>query len=52
MGWEYMLIDAGWQKHGQRWHYGRCRDITAEGSSVWLWYHSAGREKILYRHIV
>lgn len=46
MGWEYMLIDAGWQqmKNG-----GKMEDVVKyaqqKGVGVWLWYHScAGQE--------
>lgn len=45
MGWEYMLIDAGWP----RMEGGTPEDVVAyankKGVGVWLWYHSgAGRE--------
>ena len=47
MGWEYMLIDAGWQNMGNG---GTMEDVVKyaqqKGVGVWLWYHSgAGREK-------
>lgn len=46
MGWEYMLIDAGWQRMGNG---GTMEDVVKaaqqKGVGVWLWYHSgAGRE--------
>lgn len=46
MGWEYMLIDAGWQRMENG---GTMEDVVkyaqAKGVGVWLWYHSgAGRE--------
>ncbi len=47
MGWEYMLIDAGWQRMGNG---GTMEDVVRyaqqKGVGVWLWYHSgAGRDK-------
>lgn len=46
MGWEYMLIDAGWQKMENG---GTMEDVVKyaqqKGVGIWLWYHSgAGRE--------
>ena len=46
MGWEYMLIDAGWQRMGNG---GTMEDVVKyaqqKGVGVWLWYHSgAGRD--------
>lgn len=46
MGWEYILIDAGWQQMGNG---GTMEDVVKyarqKGVGVWLWYHSgAGRE--------
>lgn len=46
MGWEYMLIDAGWQNMGNG---GTMEDVVKyaqkKGVGVWLWYHSgAGRD--------
>lgn len=46
MGWEYMLIDAGWQRMANG---GTMEDVVKyaqqKGVGVWLWYHSgAGRE--------
>ena len=46
MGWEYVLIDAGWQRMGNG---GTMEDVVKyageKGVGVWLWYHSgAGRE--------
>lgn len=45
MGWEYSLIDAGWQRMENG---GTMEDVVAyarkKGVGVWLWYHSgAGR---------
>lgn len=47
MGWEYMLIDAGWQNMGNG---GTMEDVVKyaqkKNVGVWLWYHSgAGREQ-------
>lgn len=46
MGWEYVLIDAGWQRMDNG---GTMEDVVKyageKGVGVWLWYHSgAGRE--------
>lgn len=46
MGWEYILIDAGWQRMANG---GTMEDVVKyaqpKGVGVWLWYHSgAGRE--------
>ena len=46
MGWECMLIDAGWQRMGNG---GTMEDVVKyaqqKGVGVWLWYHSgAGRD--------
>ena len=46
MGWEYMLIDVGWQNMGNG---GTMEDVVKyaqkKGVGVWLWYHSgAGRD--------
>ena len=46
MGWEYTLIDAGWQRMANG---GTMEDVVAyankKGVGVWLWYHSgAGYE--------
>lgn len=46
MGWEYMLIDAGWQKMENG---GTMEDVVKyaqqKGVGIWLWYHSgAGRD--------
>lgn len=46
MGWEYMLIDASWQRMGNG---GTMEDVVKyaqpKGVGVWLWYHSgAGHE--------
>jgi len=46
MGWEYILIDAGWQRMANG---GTMEDVVKyaqpKGIGVWLWYHSgAGRE--------
>lgn len=46
MGWEYLLIDAGWQKMKNG---GMTEDVVAyannKGVGIWLWYHSgAGRK--------
>jgi hypothetical protein len=46
MGWEYTLIDAGWDNMSGG---GTVKDVVAyakrKGVGVWLWYHSgAGRE--------
>lgn len=46
MGWEYVLIDAGWQ---QMTNGGTMEDVVRyageKGVGIWLWYHSgAGRE--------
>ncbi|GHV59183.1 alpha-glucosidase [Bacteroidia bacterium] len=45
MGWEYMLIDSGWEKM----QGGTMEDVVGyanqKGVGVWLWYHSgSGRE--------
>lgn len=45
MGWEYMLIDAGWQRMTDG---GKMEDVVQyaneKGVGIWLWYHSgAGR---------
>lgn len=47
MGWEYTLIDAGWQRMRNG---GSMEDVVAyaqkKGVGVWLWYHSgAGRDE-------
>lgn len=47
MGWEYMLIDAGWQRMGNG---GTMEDVVKyaqkKGVGIWLWYHSgAGRDE-------
>lgn len=47
MGWEYMLIDAGWQRMSNG---GSMEDVVKyaarKGVGVWLWYHSgAGLEE-------
>jgi alpha-glucosidase len=46
MGWEYILIDAGWQRMQNG---GKMEDVVRyaneQGVGVWLWYHSgAGRD--------
>ena len=46
MGWEYMLIDASWQKMANG---GTMEDVVKyaqqKGVGIWLWYHSgAGRD--------
>lgn len=46
MGWEYMLIDAGWQRMSNG---GSMEDVVKyaqkKGVGIWLWYHSgAGRD--------
>lgn len=52
MGWEYMLIDAGWQKMKE----GSMEDVVKYANSknvgVWLWYHSgAGRTNDTINHL-
>ncbi len=44
MGWEYSLIDAGWQEMDKRGVEGVVEYANKNGVGIWLWYHSgAGR---------
>lgn len=40
MGWEYLLIDAGWQKMDGKGVEGVVEYAQAKGVGIWLWYHS------------
>lgn len=45
MGWEYSLIDAGWQKMDGKGVEGVVDYANKNGVGIWLWYHSgAGRD--------
>lgn len=44
MGWEYSLIDAGWQSMDKDGVEGVVKYANKNGVGIWLWYHSgAGR---------
>lgn len=46
MGWEYLLIDAGWPDMDGRGVEGVAEYAATQGVGVWLWYHSgSGREE-------
>lgn len=46
MGWEYLLIDAGWPDMDGKGVEGVVEYAAKQGVGVWLWYHSgSGREE-------
>ena len=45
MGWDYSLIDAGWERMDGEGVEGVVRHAADRGVGIWLWYHSgAGRD--------
>jgi len=55
MGWEYMLIDAGWPEMKGGTVEEVVKYANSKGVGVWLWYHSGAgvpRDSITYRNVM
>lgn len=55
MGWEYMLIDAGWPEMKGGTAEEVVKYANGKGVGVWLWYHSGAgvpRDSITYRNVM